>query len=303
MDYIKAIADVHSISVAAENLGISQPALSAHLKKKEQELNAMIFDRSKQPLQLTEAGKAYLEYIDQSAALERKLHQRLNDIEGLKTGKLTVGGASFINVSYLPKAVKVFSEHYPDVEIEVMDGKIPEITTAAWNGLLDVFITPTNDDPERFHYEELLEETICLAVPADWEINQSLGGSQEEAKVLTKEDFQRLCEYPFVVLNKNQDIGRRMEALFQHFGCRPERVIKAEQTLSTIAMTISGAGISLVSKDSLEHLTMPGKPILYIAEEDFCRRKLYVAYPKSQYLSNAAAAFIDVLKGVNQREA
>ena len=81
MDYIKTIAEVRSISVAAEKLGISQPALSNYLKKKEKELGAVLFDRNKQPLQLTEAGTIYLEYIERFSTLEHELQQRISDIE------------------------------------------------------------------------------------------------------------------------------------------------------------------------------------------------------------------------------
>ena len=58
VNYIKTIAEMRSISAAAESLGISQPALSAHLKKTEAEVGAVLFDRSRQPLELTEAGQA-----------------------------------------------------------------------------------------------------------------------------------------------------------------------------------------------------------------------------------------------------
>ena len=136
MDYIKTIAEVSSISVAAEKLGISQPALSSYLKKKEKELGAVLFDRSKQPLQLTEAGAIYLEYTDSFAAMDNELRQRIADIKELQTGKLAIGGASFFNIAYLPKTVAAFNKKYPDIDIELIDGGVPELTTKAWNGNL-----------------------------------------------------------------------------------------------------------------------------------------------------------------------
>ena len=62
--YIRIIAETHSISAAAAKLGISQPALSAYLKKLEVRLGVALFDRSVLPIRITEAGKAYLDYID-----------------------------------------------------------------------------------------------------------------------------------------------------------------------------------------------------------------------------------------------
>ncbi len=92
-EYIKAIAELRSISLAAEKLGISQPALSSFLKKKESEIGAVLFDRSKQPLELTEAGSVYMDYLDRMSILKNEMSQNIADIEGMKTGHLTIGGA------------------------------------------------------------------------------------------------------------------------------------------------------------------------------------------------------------------
>ena len=303
MDYIKTIAEVSSISVAAEKLGISQPALSSYLKKKEKELGAVLFDRSKQPLQLTEAGSIYLEYIERFSTLEHEFQQRISDIAELNTGKLSIGGASFFNIAYLPKTVAAFNKKYPNIDIEIIDGGVPEITTKAWNGSLDIFITPDASDTNRFTYEKILEENICLAVPSEWEINDVIQDDHkcenQEPIVLTNDEFVKLCEYPFIVLRHNQDIGRKMEELFEHFNCRPERFIVAEQTMTTLAMTAEGVGISLVSANSMESIYSKNRPVLYIADIELCRRNLFVAYPKNKYVSKPAIEFIKILKEIN----
>ena len=162
VNYIKAIAEMRSISAAAEKLGISQPALSSHLKKIEKETGAVLFDRSRQPLELTEAGQVYMEYLDRAQSLDKELAQTLADIEGLETGSVTVGGAAFFNIAYLPNAVGSFVKEFPGVEIDIVDGNVPFLTTEALKGRLDLFITPVADEPDRFVYEKLLDEYIKM---------------------------------------------------------------------------------------------------------------------------------------------
>ena len=203
-NYIKEIAETKSISIAAEQLGISQPALSAFLKKTERELGCLLFDRSRQPLELTEAGRLYMDYLEKDDALREQLKQNLSDITGLQTGKVTVGGAGFFNIAYLPLAIASFVEEYPGVSVSIVDGRVPELVSMAQKGMLDLFITPINDEPERFVYEELLEEDVFLAVPTEWEVNRQLsrkavacpGGdgravenSDGRAVPLTREEF------------------------------------------------------------------------------------------------------------------
>ncbi|MDD7130748.1 MAG: LysR family transcriptional regulator, partial [Firmicutes bacterium] len=175
-NYIKKIAQAKSISVAADQLGISQPALSSYLKKVEGELGVVLFDRSRQPLELTEAGRVYLDYLDEVVVRQKELMKNLSDINDLKNGSLTVGGASFFNVAYLPKAIAAFASENSGIDIEIVDDRVPRLEAMAQKGLLDLFITPINDEPERFVYEELLEEDIFLAVPEAWEVNRQLEG-------------------------------------------------------------------------------------------------------------------------------
>ena len=314
-NYIKKIAQAKSISVAADQLGISQPALSSYLKKVEGELGVVLFDRSRQPLELTEAGRVYLDYLDEVVIRQKELMKSLSDINDLKTGSLTVGGASFFNVAYLPKSIAAFVSENPGIDIEIVDDRVPRLEALAQKGMLDLFITPINDAPDRFVYEELLEEDIFLAVPAEWEINSRLQNKavsiedEENAdakatqpgkvKPLTKEEFACLCRETFVVLKPDQDIGRKMEALFDSCGCRPERVITAEQTMTTLALTLRGVGVSLITESSIRNCGFAGLPKLYMANPDICRRKMYIAYPRNKYLSKAARRFAEVLKEHN----
>lgn len=81
MDYIKVIAETRSISNAAQRLGISQPALSAYLKKLESNLGVMLFDRSEIPLKLTEEGKAYIKFIDGVSVLRGEFEKEIKKIK------------------------------------------------------------------------------------------------------------------------------------------------------------------------------------------------------------------------------
>ncbi|MGI6766047.1 MAG: LysR family transcriptional regulator [Lentihominibacter sp.] len=300
-EYIKTIAEVRSISLAAEKLGISQPALSSFLKKKESEIGAVLFDRSKQPLELTEAGSVYLDYLDRMSILKNEMSQNIADIEGMKTGHLAIGGASFFNIVYLPKAVGRFMEKYPGINIEIIDGKVPELVTAAQKGTLDLFITPFADEEERFFYEELLEETIYICVPSDWAVNRELSGKTQSGEPLTAKEFKRLCEHTFVTLKPDQHIGQKLEALFEKYNCRPVHTVLAEQTMTTLALTMSGVGVSLIAESSIRNSNIAEKPALYLADPEICTRKIYISYPRNKYLSKAAEEFIEILKTANRQ--
>ncbi len=320
LNYIQTIADMRSISAAAEVLGISQPALSSYLKKQEADIGAVLFDRSKQPLELTEAGRIFLEYIDRRKALNNDITQRIADLSGLKRGKLAIGGASFFNITYLPDAVAEFAHRYPGIDLEIIDGKVPELAARALNGGLDVFITPGGNEDDRFFYEKLLEERIFLCVPSDWAINDELkdkeivlkdrgdgrnicaaasasyGDEKPAAEELPVVDFSVFRDSTFIVLKENQNIGIKMSKLFAKHGFKPARHILAEQTMTSFALTLAGAGVSLITESCIRNNELGAHPKFYLADPEICRRELFAAYPRQKYLSKAAAEFLSVLK-------
>ena len=91
-DYIYEIYREKSFSVAAKKFFVSQPALSAMVKKVETGLGVTIFDRSTSPITLTEAGKIYIKSIEEMRSLKKRLQEELNDLCALKTGTLVVSG-------------------------------------------------------------------------------------------------------------------------------------------------------------------------------------------------------------------
>lgn len=309
-DYILAAARYGSISKAAEKLGISQPALSAHIKTVERQMGIQIFDRSKKPLQLTDSGQIYADYLKQSLELEKEFRQRLSDLSELKTGKLVIGGASFFNISYLPEIAATYTKKFPGVHLEIVDGKMPEIIDKALNHELDLFLSPSWNQDDRFNYEPILNERIFICVPPLWPINEKLkekqlpidlilSGKEESISRWERQhciDFSVLNGQTFILLKEDQHLGNIMGRLFELYGFQPEHFISAEQTITSYALTLAGAGISLMTESVIRRDLLREHPAFYVTEPELCRRDMYVAYPKQRYLSRAGKEFIALLK-------
>lgn len=110
MKYIYTVYQKGSFSKAAESLYMTQPALSISIQKVETEIGMPLFNRDKKPLELTEAGKLYIEKIRQIMHLENELAQQLGDLTSLKTGNLRVGGSHYFNSYILPPVIADFKK-------------------------------------------------------------------------------------------------------------------------------------------------------------------------------------------------
>lgn len=310
-NYISAAAQYGTISKAAEALGISQPALSAHIKKTEEQLGIVIFDRTVKPMALTDAGKLYIDYLNQKSSLERTFQEQLSDLNDLKHGTLVLGGASFFNISYFPKAIAEFTGRYPNINIKVVDGSVPEITRMAVDHELDLFIAPSWDMDSQCNYEKVTSEKIFLCVPEQFEINDRLKKFRiphetvlqgKTGQWIVKKgsdavpDFRMFRNERFIRLGENQHIGNIMAELFRRYDFDPEGCISVTQTMTSFGLTLSGAGISLITEGSLRNGNMEKYPALYLIDEDLGQRDMYIAYARNKYLSRAAKEFIRIFK-------
>ena len=139
--YIKAIAECHSFSRAAQQLYVSQPSLSRFVRKVEDELGVELFERDSIPLGLTPAGHKYLEYIERFQALESAMKK---DFASIKTGtinQLVIATLPFLGTYVLPKVIPHFAENYPSVNLQIDEYNNRELIRRVENRTADLALT------------------------------------------------------------------------------------------------------------------------------------------------------------------
>lgn len=122
--YIYQVYIDKSFTIAAKNLFISQPALSAAISRREKELGVKIFDRSKQPIMLTPHGRIYIESIEEIRDSESNMRQRMREVSNSEHNILSVGGNNYSSYFVLPEIFKVFHKQNPDVKVNLDMGSI-----------------------------------------------------------------------------------------------------------------------------------------------------------------------------------
>ena len=115
MNYVYEVYKEQSFSKAAENLYISQPALSSMIKKIETKIGMPLFDRSTIPIQLTECGKKYIKTAEKIMDLENEFAYYVGNLQELKTGRLSVGGTYLFSSFIFPPSIDKFRRAYPHV--------------------------------------------------------------------------------------------------------------------------------------------------------------------------------------------
>lgn len=200
LEYIVAVDKFKNFTRAADHSNVTQATLSAMVKKLEEELGVMIFDRKSTPLRTTEAGLEIVEEARVVAAHCEKIRVKAKGGKGKIEGRIRIGVIPTIANSLLPKIIKPLLEKYPRLYIEVVEVTTQNIYRQLREGSLDVGIigTPNTDadiGEEILYYEALMvygdvDKKMSYIIPD--EIRNNKIWLWEEGHCL-REQFVNLC--------------------------------------------------------------------------------------------------------------
>ena len=286
-DDVRTIVEEGSISDAAKRLGVSQPALSARIRKLEDLYGIQVFKRNRRPVVLTDEGRMYLEYAQKARNLDKEFRKALAQSEELVSGELVIGGTHLYTCQFLPPAVREFNRHYPGVNVRVINEKAPDLTAMAAKGEIDLFVTNAEKKVNGICYEPLFDVGMYFCVPREYHVNR------EFAK--TGFDLRKLEDYPFILLDKSQYMGATLRKLFRRYGIDPAQRIYTDQANTARALAQAGAGIALMyGAPGQQEAEVPGL-LCYSTDDEEMRVQISIAYAEHAPLSPAARMFVQTL--------
>ena len=301
MDYIYEVYKERSFTSAAKNLYISQPALSAAVKKVEAKVGAELFDRNSTPISLTDAGRAYIDAAERIYAIQKDFVRELSDLENSRVGKLTVSAATLISSLILPRIIMNFYGEFPGVHIEMTEGSSAELHEKLLSGEIELLLDYMFDS-ENYTTYPLLEEHILLAVPGSFAVNEQLAEFRLSTEDVRRgrhlvEDCPRVTLDPFqnesfLQLKKGNDMHDRSLAICSAMHFTPRQVFHLDQLMTCYHAVEAGMGISFIT-DTLPKTISPTDGIAYYKlDTEHTLRTLYLSHKKGGYLSHAAQSFI-----------
>ena len=163
--YVCEVYRERSFSKAAQNLYISQPSLSARIKKVEEQIGVPLFDRSTSPLQLTEAGRIYIRAAEEISEIEQRVENAINNLNTLQTGRLSIGASNLFAAYVLPPLISRFKQRYPKIDVQIVEGNTDQLEAMLSSGGLDFVIDNYHYDSTLYSKESYCTEHILLAVP------------------------------------------------------------------------------------------------------------------------------------------
>lgn len=303
--YVYEVYKERSFTKAAQNLYISQPSLSAMIKKIEEIIGEPLFDRSTTPLQLTEVGKVYIEAAEEITQIEQRVENYINDLAGLKTGNLAVGASTLFAAYVVPSLITQFNQKFPDVHIQLIEGNTAELEEMLGSNALDFVIDNYHYDSILYNKELYCEENILLAVPKHFAVNEELGMYQLSYKNIKNKNYLnqkypavplgRFADLPFIMLTQGNDTRTRGDRLCRNVGFKPNIVLEFNQQSTAYMASSTQLGATFISDILVSQLPTFENLVYYKLDGEEAKRKVFFYYKTHKYKTRVMEEFVRMM--------
>ncbi len=264
---------------AAEELHLTQPAVSMQVKQLEESLGVALFEQLGKRIHLTETGQEVLTYARSINQQLDELETELNRIKGLSGGKLRISVATTANY-FIPTLLGTFSRRYPDVTVTLDVTNRETLLRQLSENTVDLVIMgqpPAEADVEAVAF---MDNPLVVVAPPD----HSLAGRK-------KIPLARLQEETFLVREPGSGTRIAMERFFNERGMHLNTGMEVGSNEAIKQSVQAGLGLGLLSRATIEQeLELKRLVVLDIADFPIMRH-WYVVHRKGKRLSATAEAF------------
>lgn len=304
--YVYEVYRAKSFSKAAKNLYISQPALSAMVKRAEQEIGMLIFDRSTNPISLTIAGKYYIRQAEKIIHIQEEMKTYFRIAAKDDACTLRVGGSSFFLSYVFPPIINAFRQSGFEVDTAYFELRNTELVSKLLDKSIDFFIEVDDLQNDQIESIVIQQENLIFAVPAAWPINDTLKeyrltaedihNKRHLSNEITAVDPVAFANERFVLLREGNDSFHRAISICQNAGFSPKIAMTVDQVLTSYYLAAEGHGIALVRDSILFYTDLTEKLYFYKIDDPSAIRPIYFFSRRNTSLAPAAQAFLEFVR-------
>ena len=294
LEYYKVfyyVARCGSLTLAAQELAISQPAVSQSIKLLESAVGVRLFVRSAKGVRLTKEGELLYSYVsggyEQIETGEKKLKQMMN----LELGEIHIGASDMTLRFYLLPFLERFHELCPGIKVMVTNAPTPETLAFLKGGKIDFGVVSTPFTEEGLHCEPVREiEDVFVA-----------GRRFIQYKNRTL-DFHDLESLPLITLEKNTSTRSYMDAFLAENGVRINPEFELATSDMIVQFTLRNLGVGNVMRDFAQEYLESGRLFELRFNKLIPRRQFCVVTGGENLLSAAARRLLELIRKEDKAE-
>ncbi|MCX7772907.1 MAG: LysR family transcriptional regulator [Clostridia bacterium] len=279
------VAKRRSITLAAEELFITQPAVSQAIRQLEQAIGSTLFIRTPKGVQLTPEGEVLHNYISQGYELMALGESKFKELLNLEAGEIRIGASDMTLQFYLLSYLEAFHKKYPKIKIKVTNGPTPETMDYLNSGKIDFAVVSSPVDA----YAGVHVKPVAV-------IKDVFVAGDRFADLKGREvSLSELQHYPIIGLEQNTSTRKYVDRFLKEHGT----VLNLEFELATSHLIIEFAarnlGIGLVVRDFAEEMLKKGQLFELQLDIPIPSRSICVVTNEKMPTSPAGRKLLDML--------
>jgi DNA-binding transcriptional LysR family regulator len=280
----QAVAQTRSFTRAAETVHLTQPGISKHIRQMEEYYGVPLFDRLGKKVALTQAGEILFEATQEIMALAGAAEERIQELAGMRAGRLRLGASFPIGVYILPGVLAAFRKSYPDIELTLNISTSEEIEAEVLANKLDIGLVSGEVHDAKLLVKRFMVDELVVIVPSD---------HRWAAKARIK--AEELVAETFIWAAPGAGIRSVVEERLKDKGLTLQKAIDFVNLEGVKHAVEAGLGISIQPLSILHReMTAGSLKVLRLADMNSEIGYLYV-YRKKRHVSAAAKAFLELL--------
>ena len=296
IDYFIAIDKYKSISKAAKELYISQPALSKYLNNLETRLGIPLFERQNKKLILTKAGEYYKNFANLVSEQEDAFNEKLSRLKNQKAGKITIGVSVNIIDMKLQQIISEFKQSNPKCEIILEQTFEKDTEHNILSGILDFAISHQPLLNDNFVYQPIIKDYLLLVLPQDHPMNkEAVDISNYNHKWI---NLNCLQDTPFILPDISFRTRLYADEVFTQSRISPKVVITSINPTNIIKLVSEGIGAGIITENAIVNELSNNLEFYYLGKP-IMKSTIGILYRKGYHLPLEAISFIKIFKKYN----
>ncbi|MUV38188.1 HTH-type transcriptional regulator CfxR [Lentibacillus sp. JNUCC-1] len=281
------VAEKENFSRAAEELHMTQPAVSQYIRTFEENIGTRLLERTNKYVRLNKAGEIVYHHGKEIIGLYEKMQRLVDDMANKASGPLSVGASYTFGEYVLPHIIADLQHHYPGIKPSITIGNTADVAEAVKRHELDIGIVEGHFKQEQHMEKEVFaEDRMVIIASPDHPLAQ-----KNKPIALTE-----LENETWVLREVGSGTREAAESLFKQFGVTPRHMINFSSTQPIKEAVGAGLGISLLSEWAIQREVISGD-LLPIDAEGLPVKRQFSVVTASPFRTKALQAFMELLHG------
>lgn len=289
LEYFKVFyytAKLGSVTKAANELAISQPAVSQSLKQLEKSLGVELFQRAARGVSLTGEGQQLFQYVEKGYEQIELGVEKIRQMQNLELGEVHIGASDMTLRFYLLPYLEKFHERYPDIKVIVSNGPTPETLQLLRTGKIDFGVVSTPFEQSEDILAAKVKEIEDVFVAGRRFISY-------KNKML---DFQNLEQLPMIFLEANTSTRRHIDEYLAQNGVTLQPEFELATSDMIVQFALRNLGVGCVVRDFAAEYLESGMLFELRFNKMIPKRSFCVVQNKRIRLSAAAQKLLTVME-------